>query len=108
MKFFEKSENWAYNKKIHTKLTIFQKSSKNQLLSLKIVLQSTIFVKMLKFRRKLGAFKKGFCVLNNFNLKERHVIFSTIFGLKKGLLVVNFYHYPKVVVEIHYIKSLIL
>ena len=37
--FWKKSEKWAYNKKIHTKTTILLKLSKNQLFSLKIVLQ---------------------------------------------------------------------
>ena len=38
-----KSEKWAYNKKIHTKMTIFTKIVKKQLFSLKIALQLPIF-----------------------------------------------------------------
>ena len=38
-KFFEELKKRAYNKKIHTKKTILQKSLKKQLFFLKIVLQ---------------------------------------------------------------------
>ena len=39
------------------------------------------------FNPNFGVFKKGCCVLKDFNLKERHVIFSAHFFGLKGLLV---------------------
>ena len=36
-------KNRAYNKKIHTKMTILQKSTKKKLFSLKIALQASNF-----------------------------------------------------------------
>ena len=67
---------------------------------LKIVKKSTFFLKnrftLDNFCRffKIGkkkitekrAFKKSLCVLKEFNLKERHVIFPHHFGLKKACL----------------------
>ena len=50
-KFSQKVKNRVYNKKIHAKMTILQKSSKNQLFSLKIVLQLVNSPNFLKIRQ---------------------------------------------------------
>ena len=65
--------------KIVKKLTFFLK---NRFTAVK-------FWRILKINPKckliLGPLKKGLCVLKEFNLKERHVIFSPIFCRKKDL-----------------------